>query len=57
MAKKEIHELSYEELVLYKKQLETELSKVNFRLNQYKKAEMHTDLVTEIPSQVTNEGK
>lgn len=45
MAKKEIHELSYEELVLYKEQLEAELSEVKIRINQCKKAEKHTGLV------------
>lgn len=56
MAKKEIHELSYEELLLYKKQLEVELSEVNSRINQYKKAEMHTDLLKKELLQ-TSEGK
>ena len=45
MAKREIHELSYEELVLYEKQLSEELSKVRFRINQYKKAK-HSGLLS-----------
>lgn len=34
MAKKEIHEMSYEELSLYKEQLTRELSVVNFYLQK-----------------------
>lgn len=44
MARREIHELSYDELVLYEKQLQEELTKVRFRLNQQKKAKFHPDL-------------
>ena len=56
MAKREIHELSYDELVLYEKQLSEELSKVRFRINQYKKAR-HTGLLNKNSSQTNSEEK
>ena len=55
MARREIHELSYDELVLYKTQLESELDKVKKRLNEYYKLKFNTDLLTEISSQTSNE--
>lgn len=54
MAKREIHELSYDELVLYEKQLSEELSKVRLRINQYKKAK-HSGLLNKDSSQTTSE--
>lgn len=45
MAEVDITKLSYEELVLYEKQLSQELTKVRFQLNQRKKAKFHPDLL------------
>lgn len=57
MEKREIYELSYEELVLYEKQLSEELSTVKFRINQCKKAKRYTGLLSKKPSQTTSEEK
>lgn len=57
MAKKEIHELSYEELVLYEKQLTEELSKVRFRINQCKRVKLHAGLLGKKSSQTSSEEK
>lgn len=55
MARKKIHEMSYEELELHEKQLELELNKVRNRKNQYKKLKFNTDLLTGTSSQASNQ--
>jgi len=54
MEKREIHELSYDELVLYEKQLIEELGKVRAQKNQYRKA-VHTGLLNKNSSPTSSE--